>query len=177
MRTIGLVLVLLSAALGSEVSAQNPRPDALRAADLSLRLEGRLERVGSGQPIANARVLLVGMAREVGPPDTTRTARDGTFAFDSLSPGRYVLRTFALGFQSRADTVALTNWPGLRLTVALVPRPLRLGRAASLRLIDLTSSVRNHSVALALTATRAKPAKAGDAKPRVLVSSATPLHL
>jgi hypothetical protein len=130
-----LVVLAVCAPGGSAGWAQSP-----------LRLEGRLERAGSGKPVTNGRLLLIRQLATGSPPDTSRSgaAPDGTFAFDSLDPGRYVLRTFAPGFRVRSDTVMLTTPPGLRLTVSLVPQPFRLGFADR-----LTSSVQGHTVALA----------------------------
>lgn len=170
-------LALLSAGSSSVVPAQSP----------SMRIEGRLERANSGQPVTRARVVLIRLTR-MGPASDTATAvvgSDGRFAFDSLAAGRYVLQTFAIGFRSRADTVLLTGGPPLRLTIPLLPRPLRLGtversmvpRTARSPATYLTILVHIPNVALAPTAPKAKPTKSGDGKPRVLVSFATPLHL
>jgi hypothetical protein len=45
--------------------------------------------------------------------------RDGQFRFEGLMPGRYVLRSRALGFAQRRDTFALSSPPGLTVTIPL----------------------------------------------------------
>lgn len=51
-----------------------------------------------------------------------RTDTLGRFALTGLSPGRYILHTRQLGYETRTDTVIVTVSAGVHLHLALTPR-------------------------------------------------------
>jgi Carboxypeptidase regulatory-like domain len=81
-------------------------------------IEGYVRRVGTGEPVAKARVLLSG-----GPQTTTPapgqitqksliTDRSGHFVFANLPPGRYNLTAFANGYVRMGYSQKAQNLPG-----------------------------------------------------------------
>jgi len=84
-------------------------------------VSGRVVDADAGQPLP-ATVHLVGRGR--GREAATDTA--GTFRFDSMAPGRYVLRTRRVGYRQRQDTADVDPTAGRALVVRLEPAALTL---------------------------------------------------
>ena len=67
---------------------------------------GRVTDRATGEPMAGARVLLIGTSRAVS------TDRDGTFLFRNVAVGRVELRVVAIGYESQiAQITVLTRTP------------------------------------------------------------------
>jgi hypothetical protein len=81
---------------------------------------------GSYRPVPNANLQLIGLG---GVPDTieARAQPDGSFKYDSLLPGRYLLQVGFIGYRGRVDTLVLGPAPALQLTVPLVATPFHVG--------------------------------------------------
>jgi hypothetical protein len=77
----------------------------------------------SNTPVADAEL---GLRRIAGETEMRSvTARDGVAFFRAVAPGRYVLRTEALGFTTREDTISIGSGTlQLELLLAIAPVPL-----------------------------------------------------
>lgn len=108
---------------------RNPELVLPPAAPPVRRLEGTVvEAASAARPVANADLALV---RLNGSPvaDTFRglAGPDGSFAFDSLQPGHYLLRVRFIGFRFRSDTIVIGKPPLLRLVIPREPSDSRIG--------------------------------------------------
>jgi hypothetical protein len=82
-------------------------------------LVGDLRSTLDGRPVGWADVALEGTTRQ------TTTDSAGTFRFDTLPAGRYVLRTRRIGYAPRrVDSLTVGGADGVRLTVPLAPQVL-----------------------------------------------------
>jgi iron complex outermembrane recepter protein len=88
---------------------------AFSSAAAAQTLTGRVLDVQGGA-VVEATVVLSGTVQSV--PRQTRTAADGTFSFDQVSPGRYVIRVEASGFVVWTSDVTMLAG-GLNVPVAL----------------------------------------------------------
>lgn len=112
---VGLTALLAACATHTNPVLQVPAPPT------TLYLAGRM--VGdSGASIPGGRIELRRLAG-AGVTDTAariRNAADGGFRFDSVSPGRYELRSLSIGYRARRDTFALSAPPGLTVLVTML---------------------------------------------------------
>jgi hypothetical protein len=76
----------------------------------------------SYEPLAGAKILLLGDGRTTTLGETA-TARDGSFAFSELAPGRYVLQTSRNGYLSKTQgvTVEAGKTSEVQIRLAAVP--------------------------------------------------------
>jgi hypothetical protein len=83
------------------------------------RIEGRVVWATDSTPVRHPSVRLeIGDRYRDSVADST-----GTFVFDSLTSGRYVILTRALGFEVRRDTVDLADGLARILLIPLIPLP------------------------------------------------------
>lgn len=102
-----------------------PRLDALlRNFDLELtepaQLRGRVVDYESSAPVDGAQVTVEGTDR------AAVTDSSGAFALPGVPPGRHVLVTERLGFQTRRDTLTIRGGERLALEIHLPTEPIRL---------------------------------------------------
>ncbi len=81
-------------------------------------LDGRVLDGATGEPLYGAHVLLADAGRG------TATDAAGSFNFNALRPGRYLVRTSYLGYRPRLDTVQVTPAEPTRVHLALDPEPV-----------------------------------------------------
>jgi hypothetical protein len=127
--SLSLAGVLFASTIAGCCPPRNPKlvlPPPRRSAPMPLTLTGAVVESWSQRPVPNAQLRLTRLG-EV--PDTTATLTqpDGSFEYDSLRPGRYLLRVAFIGYRSRVDTLVLGQAPALRLIVPLDTAPVRLG--------------------------------------------------
>jgi Carboxypeptidase regulatory-like domain len=113
-----LTLVFASSAASAQTSSvggrvMNAEGGALANAEVTLRT---LPQPGMPARMPN----MPGMA---GMERTTQTGADGTFSFDQVSPGQYVLQVDSGGFERSSQEVTVSNQPQ---TVAVTLQPLEI---------------------------------------------------
>lgn len=74
------------------------------------RIDGTVYDLANGSPVGNLKLTLVGNGA------SRRTAGDGTFTFDGVPPGRYVLVNDSVVYVALHDTVTLTESEGVKTT-------------------------------------------------------------
>lgn len=105
-RTVVLCLLGMFAALGT-------------AAAQAGRISGRVTDQ-TDTPIEAARLLVVGTSY------IETTNREGSYTFRNVAPGHYQIRVFAIGYQSRTDTVRVGPNETAALSFRLVAAPVTL---------------------------------------------------
>jgi Carboxypeptidase regulatory-like domain len=125
MKRFRVVLGVLTALVASSVvSAQtvavsgrvsNAQGEVIAGADIMLRTLPP-----PGTPVMPRMPNMPGMA---GAERTTKSNADGTFSFDQVSPGQYVLQVDFSGFERSSQEVTVTNQPQ---TVAVTLQPLEI---------------------------------------------------
>lgn len=113
-------LMLVSGALWAQTSSvngrvTNPQGGAISAADVTLRVLPP-----PGTPVMARMANMPGMASA---ERTTQTRADGSFSFDQVPAGQYVLLVDFSGFERSSQEIAVTAQPR---TMAIVLRPLEL---------------------------------------------------
>src|SRR5215207_5390021 len=83
-------------------------------------ITGRVTDQATGDPLENARVVLVR------PNRIEATGRDGRYFFRGVEPGSYLIRVLRLGYRPASDTVAVAAGEAATLDFALVPSPVQL---------------------------------------------------
>ena len=73
-------------------------------------IDGTVYDLANGSPVGNLKLTLIGNGA------SRRTASDGTFRFDSVRAGRYVLVNDSAVYVALHDTVQLTDVEGLKTT-------------------------------------------------------------
>ena len=89
------------------------------AAGQAGRISGQVTDL-AGAPIEAARLLVVGTSL------IETTNRDGRYTFRSINPGRYQVRVFAIGYQSKTDTVSVGPDETAALDFKMVSAPVTL---------------------------------------------------
>jgi TonB-linked SusC/RagA family outer membrane protein len=74
----------------------------------------------TGDPLENARVVLVG------PNRVEATGRDGKYTFRGVPAGSQVIRVLRLGYRPASDTTEVTGGELVNLDFALIPAPVQL---------------------------------------------------
>ena len=74
----------------------------------------------TGDPLENARVVLVGPNRIEG------TGRDGRYTFRGVAPGSHLVRVLRLGYRPASDSATVAEGQLVNLDFALTPAPVQL---------------------------------------------------
>jgi TonB-linked SusC/RagA family outer membrane protein len=74
----------------------------------------------TGDPLENARIILVG------PNRIEATGRDGHYTFRGVAPGNYQVRTLRLGYRPVSSNAAVAAGAAVSLDFALTPAPVQL---------------------------------------------------
>jgi hypothetical protein len=141
----GLLLVGTVAGLGCR-STRNPElvlTPPRRPSPVLLTLTGTVVEAWSQRPVPNAQLRLTRLGGE---PDTIEalTHPDGSFKYDSLRAGGYLLGVAFIGYRSRVDTLMLSQAPALRLIVPLDPASVRLGYWPTDSLVAAAARAQRH---------------------------------
>jgi hypothetical protein len=91
----------------------------------SASIQGIIRRVGTGEPIAKARITLQALPnplqanpnQTLAPPRTVTTGKDGRFVFAGLAAGRYSLSAFANGYVRQSYGQKSPNQPGTTISL------------------------------------------------------------
>ena len=109
---VGGDTVTIDLALTPEADGPDPEPE-------DGEIVGTVTDAGSGQPINGATVMLMDDAYDV---ETTTTAADGTYTYEDVEPGQYVLAAEADGFEQSANTsVTVADGETVTADFALTP--------------------------------------------------------
>jgi TonB-dependent SusC/RagA subfamily outer membrane receptor len=83
-------------------------------------IAGRVTDAATGDPLENARVILVGLNRIEG------TGRDGRYAFRGVPSASHQIRVLRLGYRPATDSVVVPTGETIALDFALSPSPVQL---------------------------------------------------
>ena len=123
----GLVVLLISSAVSAQTTSvggrvTNGQGGTIPGADVTLR--------ALPPPGTTATPRMANMPGMAGAERTTQSSADGTFAFDRVLPGQYVLQVDFSGFERSSQEVSVANQPQT-FTVTLQPFALAGGEAAN----------------------------------------------